>query len=31
MNHRMRGGSFLRYVHLGLIGIGVALLVESVR
>lgn len=31
MNHRMRGDAFLRYVHLGLVCIGVALLVESVR
>ena len=31
VNHRMRGDSFLRYVHLGLICIGVALLIEAVR
>lgn len=31
MNHRMRGDAFLRWVHLGLVCIGVALLVEAVR
>ncbi|HVV99398.1 MAG TPA: sulfite exporter TauE/SafE family protein [Planctomycetaceae bacterium] len=29
LNHRMHGGYFLRYVHIGLIGIGVLLLVQS--
>lgn len=31
VNHRMRGDAFLRYIHLGLICIGVALIIESVR
>ena len=31
VNHRMRGNAFLRYVHVGLICIGVALLIEAVR
>lgn len=31
VNHRMRGDVFLRYVHVGLICIGVVLLVQSAR
>lgn len=31
MNHRMRGDAFLRYVYLGLICIGVALLTQAIR
>jgi uncharacterized membrane protein YfcA len=31
VNHRLHGDAFLRYVYIGLAGIGVVLLVESVR
>ena len=31
VNHRLRGDAFLRYVYVGLAGIGVVLLAESVR
>ena len=31
VNHRMHGDGFLRYVYLGLMGIAVMLLVQSVR
>ncbi len=31
MNGRLRGDSFLKYVHVGLMGIGVVLLVEAIR
>jgi len=31
VNHRLHGDAFLRYVYVGLVGIGVVLLTESVR
>jgi uncharacterized protein len=31
VNHRLRGDAFLRYVHLGLVFIGAALLVQAIR
>lgn len=31
LNHRLRGDSFLKYVHAGLVCIGVALLVQTLR
>jgi hypothetical protein len=31
LNHRLRGDSFLKYVHAGLVCIGVALLLQSLR
>ncbi|HZD32485.1 MAG TPA: hypothetical protein VE779_12585 [Candidatus Angelobacter sp.] len=31
VNHRLRGDSFLRYVHFGLVCIGVALLFQAIR
>jgi len=31
INHRLRGDSFLRYVHFGLIGVAVLLLIQAVR
>jgi uncharacterized membrane protein YfcA len=31
VNHRLRGGAFLKYVHLGLVLIGAALLVQAIR
>jgi uncharacterized membrane protein YfcA len=31
LNHRLRGDAFLRYVHAGLVCIGVVLLVQAMR
>jgi hypothetical protein len=31
VNQRIKGRSFLRYIHLGLLGIGVVLLAQSLR
>jgi hypothetical protein len=31
VNHRLHGDAFLKYVYVGLAGIGVVLLAESVR
>lgn len=31
LNHRLRPGSFFRYLYIGLIGIGVVLLVQTIR
>jgi uncharacterized protein len=31
LNHRLRGDTFLKYVHVGLIGIGVLLLIQALR
>jgi uncharacterized protein len=31
VNHRLHGDAFLRYVYVGLAGIGIVLLTESVR
>jgi uncharacterized protein len=31
VNHRLRGDAFLKYVHLGLVLIGVALLMQAIR
>ena len=30
-NHRLRGDAFLRYVHVGLVGIGTILLIQAIR
>ncbi len=30
-NHRLRGDSFLKYVHLGLVGVGTVLLIQAIR
>jgi uncharacterized membrane protein YfcA len=30
-NHRLRGDAFLRYVHVGLVGIGTILLIQAMR
>jgi uncharacterized membrane protein YfcA len=31
INHRLRGEAFLKYVHSGLIGVGVLLLIQAIR
>ena len=31
INHRMHGDAFLRYVYLGLVGIGALLLVQAIH
>ena len=31
INSRLRGDSFLKYVHVGLMGIGVLLLIQAIR
>jgi hypothetical protein len=31
INHRLRGDTFLKYVHAGLVCVGVALLIQAIR
>ncbi len=31
LNHRMRGDAFLRYVHAGVVAVGIALLIQALR
>jgi hypothetical protein len=31
LNHRLRGDVFLKYIHIGLVGVGVLLLIQATR
>jgi hypothetical protein len=31
INHRLRGDAFLKYVHAGLVCVGVVLLIQAIR
>ena len=31
INHRLRGDTFLKYVHAGLVCVGVVLLIQAIR
>jgi hypothetical protein len=31
LNHRLRGDTFLKYVHVGLVGAGVLLVIQALR
>jgi hypothetical protein len=31
MNHRLEGEAFLKYVHAGVVGVGLVLLMQAIR